>query len=236
MGLFSKKSSASKAELQAMRAELSDMKARLEASEQNRAAVETRLSALAVAVTSSAAPAPDHDLAERVEAIAARLDVGLAGVDPMLVARVDALTAKIAANSTIEPIVAARVDELASRLSIIDGLGAQVAQVAERLASIDAAGRVSAEQIASLEQRVTSVSTELANQLNELGNDIDGLAAHQNQQPAAAPASAIDEEVLADLRVAQVRLAAEQARYEIAFRQDLAVLAEQVRRAAGPNR
>lgn len=235
MGLFSKKSSVSQAELQALRAELADMKARLEASEQNRAAVETRLSALAVAVTTPVTPEPDHSLAERVDAIAARLDVGLAGVDPMLVARVDALTAKIAAGSTLEPFIAARIDELASRLSVIDGLGAQVAQVAERLASIDSAGRVSAEQLVALEQRVTAVSTELANQVTELGNDIDGLAAHQNQQPVSAT-SAIDEEVLTDLRTAQIRLAAEQARYEIAFRQDLATLAEQVRRAAGHSR
>lgn len=235
MGLFSKKSSVSQAEMQAMRAELADMKARLEASEQSRAAVESRLSALAVAVTNPTSPEPDHDLADRVEAIAARLDVGLAGVDPMLVARVDALTAKIAAGSTIEPLLAARVDEVSARLGTIDGLGAQVAQVAERLASIDAAGRVSAEQLVALEQRVASWGTELANQLDELGRDIDALAAHQNDQPAVA-ASAIDDEVLTDLRTAQVRLAAEQARYEIAFRQDLAVLAEQVRRASGHTR
>ena len=57
-----------------------------------------------------------------------------------------------------------------------------------------------------LDDRVTSVSTELANQVNEIGNDI---------EPIQAGAE---------------RLAAEQARYQIQFRQDLAELAERVRR------
>jgi uncharacterized coiled-coil protein SlyX len=58
----------------------------------------------------------------------------------------------------------------------------------------------------ALEQRVTSVSTELANQVTELGNDIEPI--HQSAE----------------------RLANEQARYQIAFRQDLAELAERLRR------
>lgn len=234
MGLFSKKSTTSNADMQALRAELADVKARLEASEQNRATVENRLSALAAALATPPQSPIESDLAERIEAIAARLDVGLAGVDPMLVARVDALTAKIAAGSVTEPLMLARLDEVAARVANIDGASEQIAQVAERLAAIDSAGRVTAEQVALLEQRLSAVSTELTNQLNELGNDIDGLAAQQNQ-PAAAGA-AVDPEVLDDLRVAQVRLAAEQARYEIAFRQDLALLAEQVRRAGGHTR
>ncbi len=57
-----------------------------------------------------------------------------------------------------------------------------------------------------LDDRVTSVSTELANQVSEIGNDI---------EPIQAGAE---------------RLAAEQARYQIQFRQDLAELAERVRR------
>ena len=44
-------------------------------------------------------------------------------------------------------------------------------------------------------------------------------------------AVSLSDEVLDMLRSAQVNLAAEQARYEIAFRQDLAALAEQVRQA-----
>ena len=69
------------------------------------------------------------------------------------------------------------------------------------------------------------MSTELANQLAELGNDIDALDA----APAADGATA---EVVGELRDGQVRLANEQARYQIAFREDLARLAEQLRRPA----
>jgi hypothetical protein len=77
-------------------------------------------------------------------------------------------------------------------------------------------------RLSELDQRVTSVSTELANQVTELGNDIDALA----RRPEGPGAAAVDE-----LRDGQVRLANEQARYQIAFREDLARLAEQLRRA-----
>jgi chromosome segregation ATPase len=73
-----------------------------------------------------------------------------------------------------------------------------------------------------LESRVTSVSTELANQLSELGDDIESL---QNRPPGE-----IDEESIDELRDTQTRLANEQVRYQIAFRADLARLAEQLRR------
>lgn len=81
-----------------------------------------------------------------------------------------------------------------------------------------------AEQIATLEARVTSVSTELVNQLSELGNDIDALQNRPDPQ-------LLDDETIETLRDTQTRLANEQARYQIAFRADLARLAEQVRKA-----
>lgn len=84
---------------------------------------------------------------------------------------------------------------------------------AEQLAATDAAVQRLQEHIGSLHRRielldtrVTSVSTELANQLNEIGNDIEPM--HESAE----------------------RLAAEQARYQIQFRQDLAELAERFRR------
>ncbi len=81
-----------------------------------------------------------------------------------------------------------------------------------------------AEQIATLEARLTSVSTELVNQLSELGSDIDALQNRPDPQP-------LDDETIETLRDTQTRLANEQARYQIAFRADLARLAEQVRKA-----
>ena len=82
-----------------------------------------------------------------------------------------------------------------------------------------------ASKLAELDARVTSVSTELANQITELGSDLDAL---DNRPPDAAPP---DGAVIDELRDGQVRLANEQARYQIAFREDLARLAEQLRRA-----
>jgi uncharacterized protein involved in outer membrane biogenesis len=81
-----------------------------------------------------------------------------------------------------------------------------------------------ATKVAKLDARVTSVSTELANQISELSTDIDSLDRRPNGNGVTA-------EVVGDLRDGQVRLANEQARYQIAFREDLARLAEQLRRA-----
>ncbi len=114
---------------------------------------------------------------------------------------------------------------------------AGLAGLAGRVDAIDAAlvgrsagdGDVSArlyavvEQIGALDSRITSVSTELANQLNELGNDIESL----HNRPPGEP---VGDEALDVLRDSQERLANEQARYQIAFREDLAKLAEQLRR------
>lgn len=111
----------------------------------------------------------------------------------------------------------------ASAASVIDpeefaAVGSEVRSIAERLAEI---GAVSAQvqritdRIDQLDTRITSISTELANQITELSGEID-------QRGDAEPAS----EVVEQLRDAQVKLANEQARYQIAFRQDLANLAD----------
>ncbi len=121
--------------------------------------------------------------------------------------------------------------------SMAESLAAQpdTAGLAGRVDAIDAAlvgrgdGDVSArldavvEQIGALDSRITSVSTELANQLNELGNDIESL----HNRPPGEP---VGDEALDGLRDSQERLANEQARYQIAFREDLAKHAEQLRR------
>ena len=74
-----------------------------------------------------------------------------------------------------------------------------------------------ADRIDELDGRITSISTELANQINELSGEIDSLGGE-------APT----DEVVDALRGAQVKLANEQARYQIAFRQDLAEIAERL--------
>jgi chromosome segregation ATPase len=76
--------------------------------------------------------------------------------------------------------------------------------------------------VAELDARVTAVSTELANQLTELGRDIDSLGARPDDGSAAT---------VGELRDGQVRLANEQARYQMAFREDLARLADELKRS-----
>ena len=76
-----------------------------------------------------------------------------------------------------------------------------------------------AERIDAADQRITAISTELANQITELSGDIEGIN-------AAGPPT---DEIVGELRDAQTRLAAEQARYQIAFRQDMASLADRLR-------
>ena len=81
-------------------------------------------------------------------------------------------------------------------------------------------------QVEALDARVTSVSRELANQLTELGQELDALGGLDGI--GASNGHADTEVALGELRQGQVKLANEQARYQIAFREDLARLAEQV--------
>lgn len=87
-----------------------------------------------------------------------------------------------------------------------DSLHARIDEMAQRLDEVD--------------RRITSISTELANQISELSGDLESLGA--NEPPTG--------EIVDELRDAQSRLANEQARYQIAFRQDLADLADRLRR------
>ena len=105
----------------------------------------------------------------------------------------------------------------------LDELAAKLAWLEDRPVAGDRRLDELAAKLGELDARVTSVSTELANQVSELGHDIDSLAGDRN---GASPAEA----VLVELRDGQVRLASEQARYQIAFREDLARLAEQLPR------
>ena len=126
----------------------------------------------------------------------------------------------------------------------------RVEVLAERMETSETRARQTAEQLVAIEHRVSAVSTELTNQVSELGRDIDGFGAYTNPDgnghgngngnghangngnghANGNGKAAISAELLAELQAAQIKLAAEQARYEIAFRQDLATLAEHVRR------
>ncbi len=116
----------------------------------------------------------------------------------------------------------------------------RVERIEERLAEIAAASE-------RLDERVTNVSTELANQLSELSTDLDYVAQGLPPGTTVSPLDPeliearlrkqLDQEIdaklgieLDEVRDSAERLALEQARYEIRFRQDLADLADRLRR------
>jgi len=76
------------------------------------------------------------------------------------------------------------------------------------------------EKVVAMDARITGMGAELSRQLHELGTDIEKLQANDT-----------DDEILDtihSLKTSQIRLATEQARYEITFRQDLAALANEL--------
>jgi len=78
------------------------------------------------------------------------------------------------------------------------------------------------QKIAIIDERLKTMTTELSHQMHELGTEIETLVKTADESASR--------EALEQLRVNQTRIANEQARYEIAFRQDLAEIVEQIRR------
>jgi tetrahydromethanopterin S-methyltransferase subunit G len=112
-----------------------------------------------------------------------------------------------------------------------DDVAAVAAEVVELRARVDVwtkSQNALSERLTAIDQRLEVVSTELANQLGELSGDIEKLAAATD---GAGDTAAID-----GLVAGQQRLANEQARYQIAFREDLARLADELRRGAHSER
>lgn len=107
------------------------------------------------------------------------------------------------------------------RLAVLEDL---VARHAAALEAERAENRATAERLNLIEQRLVNMGNELAHQLHELGNEIEQLAGNTGDGATA-------EAVLA-LKESQVRLAQEQARYQIVFRQDLAALADLLQKRA----
>lgn len=134
-------------------------------------------------------------------------------------------------QSSVDDDLRLQLQEIGERLRSNDELHVQVGELLSRAASNDTEARAVREHMAVLDQRLTNVSTELANQLSELGRDIDGLG----QRTPEVAEGAVSGEVVDALRGGQVKLANEQARYEIAFRQDLASLAELLRQRGNPD-
>lgn len=107
----------------------------------------------------------------------------------------------------------------AERLTMLEEL---VARYGAALEAEKAANSATADRLNLIEQRLVSMGNELSHQLHEMGNEIERLSRD--------PVEGTSAEVIEALRSTQTKLAQEQARYEIAFRQDLAALADQLRR------
>ncbi len=202
-------------------------------------AVNERLDALSVAVSRQA-----HDALANDEAIdPAQLSDMANRLEDLSVAVATHTTQLAATRERVDAIEPAGEPAADETRGIVDEMRKQLGQMAERMTSLD--------------RRLTNVSTELANQLTELSRDIDTIA--ERPAPTLPPPATIaldtaqldtaqldtaqldtDELELRlaekfdmaidDVRESQQRLAAEQARYEIKFREDLAELAERIRR------
>ena len=109
----------------------------------------------------------------------------------------------------------------------VEALQAEIALMrAEMSEQLNALGqerevtRSTVERIAGIEARVSGMGSELSRQLHELGTEIEQLSQKAEDSGVVQMMDALKE--------SQVRLANEQARYEITFRQDLAALANKL--------
>jgi hypothetical protein len=140
-------------------------------------------------------------------------------------------------NQTPDPVLSAIDDLMAFSAQALEVNREEARVSAERLAMLEelvakygaaleaekAANSATADRLNLIEQRLVSMGNELSHQLHEMGNEIEKLSQNAGD---GAPS-----EILDALRTTQTKLAQEQARYEIAFRQDLAALADQLRRS-----
>jgi chromosome segregation ATPase len=108
----------------------------------------------------------------------------------------------------------ATVSDLDLLRSELEALRAELTKRTNELSFVTAATNGLDQRINAIDSRLSNMTSELTHQLHELGNEIQTIT-EQQQDPASVAA-------LEQLRVNQTRIANEQARYEIAFRQDLA--------------
>ena len=110
---------------------------------------------------------------------------------------------------------------IAALTAEIESLRNQLTQQVSDVASATGTTSALLSRVAAIETSVSNLGSELSRQLHELGSDIENLSKSSEDDMATT---------IEQIRSSQVRLASEQARYEIAFRQDLAGLAEEIRR------
>jgi chromosome segregation ATPase len=105
--------------------------------------------------------------------------------------------------------------EIVALRSEVDQRSSEIAVLRSTLQSLE-------DRLVGTDARVVQITTELTNQLHEIDSELERLA---------TTADAASAETVTELRANQVRIANEQARYAITLRQDLAELAELLRKA-----
>lgn len=222
MGLFKKR--VDPEDVNRLRDQIATMAARLEDADAERRRLAERVDPDDVARLR----AELTSMGERLEESDVERNRLAARVDPDEVARlrdaIAAMSARVEQSNAEKARLAEQVGEITTRLAApiepppvdaptpattadLDELRDRIDQLFQRLDTVD--------------ERVTAISTELANQINEISGDLERLG--RDDPPT--------DQVLDELRDAQTRLASEQARYQIAFRQDLADLVDRLRRA-----
>ncbi|WP_394935573.1 hypothetical protein [uncultured Ilumatobacter sp.] len=179
----------------------------------------------------AALPPPDGRVEELLRQVAALSDTVTAQgktpvVDP---AEISALAQRLDAMSA----------DLTARKEQVDDAGAKAGSTPNKTAVAPEDVEVMrteitemAESMAALDRRITNVSMELANQLTELSNDLEVLLLSADNKADDGDEAAVVGLAIEAVQQSTERLAIEQARYQIQFRQDLAELAERLRRPA----
>ena len=151
--------------------------------------------------------APPRDV---VEALRYKASASLTTSPELL--RISAIT-MLARNKKTQQAVEALQAEIAS-------LRAEMSEQMAALVAEREVARSTVDRLAGIEARVSGMGSELSRQLHELGTEIEELSKRAEDTGVA--------EMMDALKTTQVRLANEQARYEITFRQDLAALANKL--------
>lgn len=124
-----------------------------------------------------------------------------------------------------------------ARQAEVDGLRTEIRRLTDLITELASSQSTTAshvddisERLGRLDARIAQVGHEVTHQLGELSGDIDALGRRADTLNDEIGRLGGLPETVEEVRADQARLANEQARYEIAFRQDLAEIVDQFQR------
>jgi len=123
-------------------------------------------------------------------------------------------------------------DDVSAQASTISAQSATIAEqralIESLLAQLRQLEQFATAETTRIQARLAEIGEQLSRQVDELGREVDAAVqkAERASADAQAPLAALD-----DVKAAQVRLASEQVRYDLALRAELAELAERLRRS-----